>query len=175
MYPTVHLLDVSGALVTDQDANVTLTLENAEEGTSSPAASMPLSHAVQLSTLGVASFGGAKPAVAARSVVLRASSSGLVDAVSSAFDVVSPGAVVAVSMFGAPEHRAVQTGSSLAASIGVELVDANFDRVDATTRIVCLCLRRLGHESSAHACTTGSPALISAGSAFHGFPGAFNR
>ena len=171
--PTLLLLDVNRSLVSEeQAAPVQLTLEVATHGAvHTQAASLPPLYGTTLvqSEGGVARFTDIGVGGVVRGARLRASSPGLVEALSEPFDVVTLDEPVALNMIGAPVGAVVQRDAPLTHPITVEVVSAGGARaVDAPTTLVHLCLRTVGHTLP---CTFGAPNLLASETAFAGYPG----
>ena len=168
LQPIVRVLDVNGTLVDDeaQVISVQLALET-PAGVNPPA----LFGGTSIETaLGHARFADVSIGSAARRVRLRASSEGLIDAVSEPFDVVVQSEPIALAIRGAPEGQILQRDAVLQTpDLTVEVVDA-LDHVvsDAPTTLVHLCIRAIGHVAP---CTFGAPNLLASATAFAGYPG----
>ena len=171
--PEVRVLDVNGTIVMEdaQAVSVQLTLEAVSSFSSAP----PLYGGTLVdSEKGMARFTDVLVGGAARSLQLRATSPGLLDAVSDPFDSTSPLEPIALAVVGAPVGEVLQRDVTIATpGLSVEIVDALETRVvDAPTTLIHLCLRTVGHLEP---CVFGARHLIASATAFAGYPGGLAR
>ena len=175
LQPSIRLLDVNGSLVEGQVASVQLSLELADGAAADGRSLPPLNGSTLVdSYYGFAAFANVAVSGARRAVRLRATSAGLLDALSEPFDVVGPGEPVGLALRGAPEEQVVPRDTPLEAfTIVVEVIDALGSRVAAApTKLVHLCARAVGDLTP---CVPGAPQLLGSATAFAGYPGGLAR
>jgi len=178
--PQVETYDVTGARVAQAQVQVELAFQlggAAKQVAVADRATLLLGNPAATTVTGVASFEdvGVRPEACAAAAdggrcvaTLVARSTGLLSGVSEPFEVVGGGAAVQLAFSRTVEFGVLQLDAPLPTPVVVHIVDPLFERVNARTARVHVCL----HSTNAKpACVAGAAHLLGSAVAFRDAPG----